>query len=47
METTKKTLALLQPPNPARFKEFCELPDHSGFEIPSGEKFYYEEDGGW
>lgn len=35
------------PPNPDRFKEFRDLPDGNGFELPTGEKFYYEEDGGW
>lgn len=34
-------------PNPKRFTEFCEFPDRSGFELKTGEKFYYEEDGGW
>ena len=37
----------LPPPDPKRFEKFCEFPDKDGFELPTGEKFYYEEDGGW
>ena len=37
----------VQLPNPERFKEFCELPDGSGFELKTGEKFFYDEEGGW
>lgn len=43
METKKQT----HPPDPSRFKEFRDLPDGSGFELITGEKFYYEEEGGW
>ena len=43
MEAKKK----VSPPNSDRFKEFSPFPDGSGFEIPTGEKFYFEEDGGW
>lgn len=35
------------PPNPARFEKFLELPDKTGFTLPDGKCFYYDQFGGW
>ena len=35
------------PPNPSRFLEFEELSDGTGFRIPDGKVFKFEDNGGW
>lgn len=47
MQAEKKTRKVPHKPQPERFNEFLELSDGSGFELPTGEKFKYEKDGGW
>lgn len=36
-----------KPENTSRFEEFKDLDDNSGFKIPSGEVFKFDNHGGW